>query len=61
MDRHWLAGRLFAARRMRVKVLLLTLAGLLILGFAIRHYRTRTNSLPIEPHAAEEIEKAKRR
>lgn len=37
---------------MKVKVLYLTLAGL---------YRAKTNSLSIEPHAAEEIEKAKRR
>jgi hypothetical protein len=46
---------------MKVKVLCLTLAGLVILGFAIGLYRAKTNSLPIEPHAAEEIEKAKRR
>jgi transcriptional regulator len=46
---------------MKVKALWLTLAGLLILAFAIRLYRGRTNSSPIEPHAAEEIEKAKRR
>jgi len=46
---------------MTVRALWLTLVGLLMLGFAIRLYRGRTNSLPIEPHAAEEIEKAKRR
>ena len=46
---------------MKVKVLWLTLAGLVILGFAIGLYRAKTNSLPIDPHAAEEIEKAKRR
>ena len=46
---------------MKVKVLWLTFAALLIVFFAIRLYRGRMNSLPIDPHAAEEIEKAKRR
>ena len=61
MDRDQLGGRIFVARGMKAKIFWLTLAGLLILGFAIRLYRGRMNSLPIEPHAAEEIEKAKRR
>jgi hypothetical protein len=47
---------------MKGRLLWLTLAGILILAFAIRIYRSsKMNSLPIEPHAAEEIEKAKRR
>jgi len=46
---------------MTARVLWLTLALFLIAGFAIAIYRARINSLPIDPHAAEKIEKAKRR
>jgi len=46
---------------MKVRVLWLILALLLGLGFAMLRYRSRIDSLPIDPHAAEEIEKAKRR
>jgi hypothetical protein len=46
---------------MNAKVFLLILAAVLILGIAIFRYRGGTNPLHIDPHAAEEIEKAKRR
>jgi hypothetical protein len=46
---------------MNAKALWLILAAVLILGFAILRYRARMNSLRIDPHAAEEIDKAKRR
>jgi hypothetical protein len=46
---------------MNAKVFLLILAVLLILGIAIFRYRAATSPLHIDPHAAEEIEKAKRR
>ena len=47
---------------MRAKVLaLVVLLGLLILGIAIVRYRAGLGTLAIDPHAAEEIEKAKQR
>jgi|KBSMisStandDraft_5_1062788.scaffolds.fasta_scaffold16971_3 hypothetical protein len=46
---------------MSAKVVLLTLLALLILGLVIFRYRTGVSALPIDPHAAEEIEKAKQR
>ena len=46
---------------MSEKVLALLLLALLILGIAIFRYRANVGTLPIDPHAAEEIEKAKRR
>jgi len=46
---------------MTARLLWLTLAVFLIAGIAIAIYRSKINSLPIDPHAAEEIEKAKRR
>jgi len=45
---------------MKQKLLWLIVAAVLVLAFAI--YRSRAvGSLDVEPHAAEEIEKAKRR
>ena len=46
---------------MSAKVLALVLLALLILGIAILRYRAGLGTLPIDPHAAEEIEKAKQR
>jgi len=46
---------------MSAKVVFLTLLALLILGIVIYRYRTGVNTLHVDPHAAEEIEKAKRR
>lgn len=46
---------------MSAKVLALVLLALLILGIAIFRYRAGLGTLPIDPHAAEEIEKAKQR
>jgi hypothetical protein len=47
---------------MSAKVLaLVVLLALLILGIAIVRYRADVGTLPIDPHAAQEIEKAKRR
>jgi hypothetical protein len=46
---------------MRAKTLLLLLAVLAIMGIALVRYRARTNPQGMDPHAAQEIEKAKRR
>jgi hypothetical protein len=46
---------------MSAKVLVFALLALLILGFLIFRYRGGVNTLQIDPHAAEEIEKAKQR
>lgn len=46
---------------MNVKLIWLILAALALLGIAILRYRAQTNPLHIDPHAADEIEKAKRR
>jgi hypothetical protein len=46
---------------MSAKVVFLTLLALLILGIVIFRYRASVSALHIDPHAAEEIEKAKQR
>jgi len=46
---------------MRAKVFLLILALLAIAGIALVRYRMGTSPRGIDPHAAEEIEKAKQR
>jgi hypothetical protein len=46
---------------MSVKVLVLALLALLVLAIVIFRYRSGANTLRIDPHAAEEIEKAKQR
>ena len=46
---------------MSAKTLWITLAGLAILGIALVRYHATTNPQGIDPHAAEEIEKAKQR
>jgi len=46
---------------MSAKVVFLTLVALLILGLVIFRYRAGVSTLHVDPHAAEEIEKAKRR
>jgi len=46
---------------MSAKVVFLTLLALLILGLVIFRYRAGVSTLHVDPHAAEEIEKAKRR
>ena len=46
---------------MSAKVVFLTLLALLILGIVIFRYRAGLSTLHIDPHAAEEIEKAKQR
>jgi hypothetical protein len=46
---------------MSAKVVFLTLLALLILGIVIFRYRAGVNTLHVDPHAAEEIEKAKQR
>jgi len=46
---------------MNAKVFLLILAAFLLLGILIFGYRSGTNPLHIDPRAAGEIEKAKRR
>ncbi|HSR08772.1 MAG TPA: hypothetical protein VLM42_16625 [Bryobacteraceae bacterium] len=46
---------------MSAKVFWIILAGLAILGIALIRYHAGTNPQNIDPHAAEEIEKAKRR
>jgi hypothetical protein len=46
---------------MSAKVLVFALLALLIVGLAIFRYRAGLNTLHVEPHAAEEIEKAKQR
>jgi hypothetical protein len=46
---------------MSAKVVFLTLLALVILGIAIFRYRTGASTLHVDPHAAEEIEKAKQR
>jgi len=46
---------------MKQTTLWLIIAGVLILAYAIYQSRRVSNDLDVEPHAAEEIEKAKRR
>ncbi len=46
---------------MSAKVFILTLFALLVLGFAIYRYRAGGNALHVDPHAAQEIDKAKQR
>jgi hypothetical protein len=46
---------------MSAKVLVFALLALLILGFVVFRYRTGANTLQIDPHASQEIEKAKQR
>jgi hypothetical protein len=46
---------------MKSKLLWLIVGAALVLGCVLYFYRASRNSLEIEPHAAEEIEKAKRR
>jgi hypothetical protein len=46
---------------MSAKVVFLTLLALLILGILIFRHRSGVNTLHMDPHAAEEIEKAKQR
>lgn len=46
---------------MSAKTLWLIIAVLAILGIALLRYRAGTNPQGIDPHAAEEIEKAKQR
>jgi len=46
---------------MSTKVVALALLALLILGFVIFRYRAGVSTLHVDPHAAEEIEKAKQR
>jgi hypothetical protein len=46
---------------MSAKVLVFALLALLILGFVVYRYRAGVNTLQIDPHAAQEIEKAKQR
>lgn len=46
---------------MRPKVVVLVLLALLILGVAIFRYRAGMGGLHVDPHAAEEIQKAKQR
>jgi hypothetical protein len=46
---------------MRSKVVVLALLALLIFGIAIFRYRAGGSTQHIDPHAAEEIEKAKQR
>jgi hypothetical protein len=46
---------------MRTKVVVLALLALLILGIAIFRYRAGMSKVHIDPHAAEEIQKAKQR
>jgi UPF0716 family protein affecting phage T7 exclusion len=47
--------------RIGAKTWLLILALLAIAGIALLRYRAGTSAREIDPHAAEEIEKAKRR
>jgi hypothetical protein len=46
---------------MKARVLWMILAALAILGIVIVRYRGGTNPMHIDPHAADEIEKARRR
>jgi hypothetical protein len=46
---------------MTVKVFALTFLAVLILAIVILRYRAGTNTLRVDPHAAEEIDRAKRR
>jgi len=46
---------------MSVKVFALTFLAILILVIVILRYRAGPSTLHVEPHAAEEIEKAKQR
>lgn len=45
---------------MKPAILWLIIAGVLILAYAFYQSRRSSNDLDVEPHAAEEIEKAKR-
>jgi hypothetical protein len=47
--------------RVSAKVFWILLAGLAILGIALVRYHAGTSPQGIDPHAAEEIEKAKQR
>ncbi|MDP9115612.1 MAG: hypothetical protein M3O20_18285 [Acidobacteriota bacterium] len=46
---------------MSARVLWIVLAGLAILGIALLRYQAASHPQKIDPHAADEIEKAKRR
>ena len=46
---------------MSAKVVFLTLLAILILGIVIFRYRAGVSTLHVDPHAAEQIEKAKQR
>ena len=46
---------------MSAKVVFLTLLAILVLGIVIFRYRAGVSTLHVDPHAAEEIEKAKQR
>jgi hypothetical protein len=46
---------------MSAKVFVWVVLALLILGFVIVRYRSGVSTLRVDPHAAEEIEKAKQR
>ena len=46
---------------MSAKVFVFALLALLILGIVISRYRAGMSTLHVDPHAAEEIEKAKQR
>jgi len=46
---------------MNAKVVLLTLLALIVLGVVILRYRAGMSALHVDPHAAEQIQKAKQR
>ncbi len=46
---------------MSARLLVLALLALLVLGIVVLQYRTGASRLQVDPHAAEEIEKAKQR
>jgi|GEM_PF-5565531 len=46
---------------MGVKLLILAVLTVLIIGLVIFRYRTGVSTLHVDPHAAEQIEKAKQR
>ena len=46
---------------MRAKHLLIVAAVILVLGFLIYRWRSTKDQLQVEPHARQQIEKAKRR
>lgn len=46
---------------MSLKVVILALLALLLLGIVVSRYRAGVSTLRIDPHAAEQIEKAKQR